>query len=635
MKRRIAVFGNGWCDEYLKLSFRGLSQSCREHNADFFAFINLASYTEHTESDPGPFNIFRLPDLSKFDGLIIYSNIINCAEEVERIRTEAVRLGIPTVSLEMELPDVDYIGTDNLSGMRALVEHMAHVHNVRRVWFMNGPAKVQDAIDRLAVTEEVLQSVGGCVERVFNCDWSYQQAFSHIEEVAQEADVKWPEAIICANDNMAVGTCAKLKELGIKVPEEVKVTGYDHIGMGRIFFPAISSVERSWDTIGYEGGNHLFAMLDGENPPHKVMLPTSFAEEESCGCGYKMENMHARMDYCREGLCKENENVVFEWFINDISELMYNSESAHFENGKLSEYFAKYQQYVGSDFYLMLEDTFIKSVYNNEVTFKKMGYSETLNVVAAVEKGVPIAYKKPMKTADLIPNYDPDDPESHSFLFMPIYHKDLTYGYTVYKDSMILLEDRIIYQWNNRLMNVLEHSRQTLKVDVMNRQLLELYTRDSLTGLYNRFGQERIMVPMYRDMMQYDQLGAIVFVDINNMKVVNDVYGHLQGDFAIRTVADAITDAIPLHWIALRYGGDEFLLFGTCEGEQVVRDIMDEVDVQLKKRLLRMSVPYELSVSQGYQMVEASLDMSLAEYIKKADEKMYVVKQNYHKEHDI
>ena len=122
----------------------------------------------------------------------------------------------------------------------------------------------------------------------------------------------------------------------------------------------------------------------------------------------------------------------------------------------------------------------------------------------------------------------------------------------------------------------------------------------------------------------------VMFVDINYMKRINDQFGHLHGDNAIKTVAESIKSVLKKDWIAVRFGGDEFLLIATdCDMDQaaqVRRDILSYLDIKNYDG----SQPYTISASCGYVITNPDIPSNLQEYVKEADNLMYQIKQEVH-----
>ena len=90
---------------------------------------------------------------------------------------------------------------------------------------------------------------------------------------------------------------------------------------------------------------------------------------------------------------------------------------------------------------------------------------------------------------------------------------------------------------------------------------------DAMTGLYNRLGYEKKAIPIYHECERLRRMLMVMFIDINHMKLINDSFGHISGDSAIRATASAIMANIKPDWIAVRFGGDEFLIIGGITDE--------------------------------------------------------------------
>ena len=166
----------------------------------------------------------------------------------------------------------------------------------------------------------------------------------------------------------------------------------------------------------------------------------------------------------------------------------------------------------------------------------------------------------------------------------------------------------------------------------MNKALRNISNTDQLTGLNNRFGMEQNAVPILEAANKKNKKCAIVFADINRMKHINDNFGHLHGDLAIRTVSSALLEEMPEKWVGIRYGGDEFIAVGECKSEKSVIDYVERLNANLKKQVDSMQLAYPLTISCGYILTDPKSDHTLVEYINQADSVMYVHKQQTYEE---
>ena len=154
---------------------------------------------------------------------------------------------------------------------------------------------------------------------------------------------------------------------------------------------------------------------------------------------------------------------------------------------------------------------------------------------------------------------------------------------------------------------------------------------DSLTGLNNRrYFEEFLQKELLRAQRQ-NQKFTIVGIDLDHLKQINDKYGHLQGDLALRTVAGMLQSVLPKHWIIARYGGDEFLAAGRCQDTKTLEEFKAAMTERLAKEALENHLTFELTISVGGVTTQEEKDFTLEQYLRKADERMYEEKREHHK----
>ncbi len=154
-------------------------------------------------------------------------------------------------------------------------------------------------------------------------------------------------------------------------------------------------------------------------------------------------------------------------------------------------------------------------------------------------------------------------------------------------------------------------------------QLYRMSVLDSLTGLFNRgYIERRLIEEIARSRRQESPLTVIMF-DLNNFKKVNDKHGHAVGDSVLKGFADRLKRATRGSDVAARYGGDEFvLLLPDCssEGVQYVFKRLSGIQVKTNKGRL------PICCSAGW--ADYIPGESLAAFLKRADEALYVNKQS-------
>ena len=632
MKKKIAVCGNGWNNEFLKIVLSGIRESASKHNVDIYVFMNY-SYSEGVEyKDIGEANIFRLMDFADIDGVILLANSFHLPEEFEYLTDKVKSLNIPAISLEYKLPGIDFMGSDNYSGMYDLCNHLFNVHEVNNIAFVSGPDDNEESIIRRRALEDAMEMRGLSLteDRIIYGDWNYLETVKRLPKWL-DGRKELPQAIICANDVMAMATCAVLKDRNIRVPEDCIVTGFDHLGTARRHNPKITTVDRNWQDMGYQSMEHLLNKIDGKDVPNSVLIKSMGIPAKSCGCDYTEEKRDA-LHLDDNGLYDHLVNVIY-WggHLCDITESMVKVTRDEELHEWFNAFLVNEHQHEGDELYICLMDDFFSSI-REEKPLRRRGFTETVDVVCGIKDGENFPRIQKMDTTKLIPGYEPKDEESRFFLFLPIYDAESSYGYIVFGNEIPMMYDYTLYNWMRNVKLSLSNVRQNMKLVELNRRLSKLSYTDGLTGVYNRMGCEGIAYPFLEKCHEQGKNACMMFADINKMKVINDKYGHLQGDLAICTVAKVIQKVLTEEWIIVRYGGDEFLMVGECEDESEPRKLLDEITMQLENTAKEMQLRYSLKAGVGYVMISPEESLNLSDCLRRADEAMYQMKKKQHKE---
>ena len=629
MKRKVAVFASGWSNEYLELVIEGMKKRTKEENIDLFVFINYASGEEKHPNNIGARGIFTLPEMEKFDGAVLMTNTFNMEWEKEYLRNEILRCKIPAISFEYKLDGIPFLGTDTYQGIYEIVNHVIEVHHAKTFLYVSGSKENMECKTRRKAMEDAMAKSGFSLEEdnVIYAEWSYQLAYSGILKWIEEHK-KLPDAIICANDEMAMGVCAALDYKNIRVPEQVIVTGCDGIREGQYFSPMLSTVQRNWDYLGYEGMELLLGEMNGRMIPMNTWLPSVMEIGESCGCHVVEEKCRRRLESVRSLYRDQKEREMSEWHLRYVDEQISKAIDSR-ELQTFMRYNYEYNHnFEGNDFFICISQHYFlsegqeKKYLPGYLEGRVKTYIELQNGKAVPEKTFPVK--------QLLPDYT-EDTQSHTYLFTGLYEEDRCFGYIVQKDCMDRLYEKTLYLWDVRISQDMMKVKQNIRLEELNRKLTEVSITDNLTGLRNRTGFDVKALPYLQQCREEKKNAVMAFVDINRMKIINDQYGHLQGDRALCIVAEAIKQTIPEDWIAVRYGGDEFIIVGSCDEMTEINEKTNQFIDNLEKLKQSNALEFPLTVSLGTVTIHPDAEYSLEEYLRKADEAMYAAKQKYHR----
>lgn len=629
MKRKIAVIANGWNNLSVTHAIKGIRDCTDKLNYDIFLFLSYATYGQSEERKKGENAIFDLTDFSDFDGVIVFSSMLNPSSLPEELCHKIAKTNKNVISIGDEIPGFDYIGIDNYKGMYEMVSHLIEEHGIKSAAFCAGPKDHPDSNERLEATRFALQDhkIELPDSDVYYTNWEYVTTRNCVKQMAKKG--KMPDAIICANDNIAIAAVIELQQEGYNVPKDVKVTGFDRISFTDTIYPTITTVYQDYEKIGYIAAWHLLEKINETAQEKRIIVPSKFIHNESCGCKVSDIADDARRKYCTEAYSREMESLIFQGHSSDVANVIFNcSDFKEFKDGVNKLYSADHT-YESDDFYFIIDSNTMKALKNCSFSMKKE-YSDTMYCVVAINGGKTEYYEN-FERSELIPGYKKKK-QPTVYTICSLHYDDNLFGYMILGDAIEHVKDTTLNHYIMQMNNNLEKYRQNNYLDEMNRALQNIANTDQLTGLLNRTGMQNIAVPLFENAKKENQQCAIVFADINRMKHINDNFGHLQGDLAIRTVSSAMMSNLPEKWISLRYGGDEFIAIGVCNDEKQVTDFIAKMNKHLEDNVATMQLSYPLTISCGYIMTENKEDLTLTEYINKADSIMYIHKQQTYRD---
>lgn len=194
--------------------------------------------------------------------------------------------------------------------------------------------------------------------------------------------------------------------------------------------------------------------------------------------------------------------------------------------------------------------------------------------------------------------------------------------------SKLLRNDRP----DTRTMRVATHPAVwgAVKQALLDRELRCLALTDDLTCLYNRRGFFAAAVQQLKLASRKEQSLLLLYCDVDNLKKINDSYGHREGDLALIRTADALEQAFRDSDILARLGGDEFVVLASEASTQSQEVLLRRLEKNLRKSNANES-RYKLSLSVGVARFDPKRAISLGELMAQADEAMYEQKRNHQK----
>jgi LacI family transcriptional regulator len=217
----------------------------------------------------------------KSDGLILHDQVL------EPARLAQLSQHVPVVTLAgVATQTTANVRSDNGSGMRDLARHLIADHGYTTIGYLAGFADSPDNVARRQALAE--EAAGAGARFIEGPQWQgnyYAAGGAKVVGRLLADGVFLPRAIVCANDQTALGVMYALAQHGIDVPGTVAVTGFDDIPVARHLRPQLTTIRQPIQDLGATAFEVLRSMITNREPASRdVVLPTRLIRRESCGC---------------------------------------------------------------------------------------------------------------------------------------------------------------------------------------------------------------------------------------------------------------------------------------------------------------------------------------------------------------
>ncbi|MDH7487139.1 MAG: substrate-binding domain-containing protein [Anaerolineae bacterium] len=287
-------------DENGQAIWRGMVEAAQARGVDLLCFVggevqHPDDATAHAKGSRAACNVvYELVDRNSLDGLVVWGSSLGYYAGPQATYDFCRRFQpLPLVSIGVSLPGIPGVVLDSYDGMRAAIAHLIEVHGRRRLAFIRGPAAHREARERYRSYCDTLAAYG----IPFDPDlvsppylWVHADGTElpangaeAIRLLLEERCVQF-DAVVAANDTFALGALSALQALGISVPDQVSLVGFDDKLVSRIVSPPLTTVAIGMRERGDRALSMLLARLAGESVPAEVSLPARLVIRRSCGC---------------------------------------------------------------------------------------------------------------------------------------------------------------------------------------------------------------------------------------------------------------------------------------------------------------------------------------------------------------
>jgi diguanylate cyclase (GGDEF)-like protein len=558
----------------------------------------------------------------------------------------------PIVSIAADLPfdDVHYTTSDCTMAYNQVIEHLVKEHGCKNIGFLSAAeTKSAEGIARLAAFKKALKNnnLPFNPDNVIEAMFVREAAYTITREKYKSKEEVKVDAFLAANDLMAEGCMKALQDLGVKVPKDVKIVGFDDSVRASFTSPSLSTIDQNVAGQGYAAAEIAWKILNGQKLPRETKTATEPIYRQSCGC-VKSSNI-SFVSRNQAGEIVENHHLnsnTIEEYTETSKEIIgiYTLIDTFHRNHTLEDFFNSLTAIAGQ----LKFSSMSVVLYNDPVYFKKTDkivIPDKAYLKAFIE-GDKQLLPYDEKGIETNPHKNLIPPDFHStnagtYIVHPIFAGEKQYGYLIVKPTNAKFQMHHVYLKLiiNAIANAYDYTQAINKNEALsnrnerllkNNQVLNMQnTIDELTQVLNRRGFMEKAEKELKKAVKNGQSGMVFFADMDGLKKINDTYGHKIGDIAIKTEAKVLTSAFRTSDIVGRLSGDEFAIVSTGLTKNSLASIRTRIDLLNITLSKEAGLPLTLSISLGCVPFTPD-NTDLDSLLSKADQKLYKEKEIKH-----
>ena len=505
------------------------------------------------------------------------------------------------------------IDVDRDSGVCSILEHLIDEHLCQKLLFVS---REEDGIqEHILELWQGLRNEDCALEFLTIPDIACQGGML-VDAIHQMTEVF--DGIVFSEDILAIEYLTKMKQLRPKQLAELSIASIGHHPLDNKSVRTLTTIQPPAYT---QMADDILEILmestheDDVNVSQSVLLMPKLSIGLSCGCqrlrseDFGLESVLHSEEIpnayrAQEKLQSFNKIEFFELLASSLPQLKVNH-------------------------------CYISVFHNCTGVFNDESYPDQCELIFCYKDGKHIRYEEApvFNTEDLLPDDVFQHDQSQFFIIKPLFFQTQQYGYVVFdiesssEIDLQFLHGHICHGLKGAILAE-QYANVVDQVNELNFRLQNLSVTDELTGLLNRRGFHELAQNYVSHAKGLDEF-TVFFADVDGLKLINDQFGHSEGDVAIKLVADTLRQTFTNEDLLARASGDEFVAISKGTNEREVSIVFDKMAESLKALNISLQKPYSVSFSCGYYCVgKKEREIDLSDLLKKADMDLYQCKSS-------
>ena len=553
-------------------------------------------------------SVFDLIPFQIVDMIVVMHETIDRGIVSDMITALAKEHHIPLLSYDGCMDGVPSVYSYSYQAFGKLLDHIFGDHHCKRVNLMSGIRGHYGSECMVMAYSEALRRYGIPFDEK---RLSYGEYWDGPATEAAEHFLTYdtPEAIVCVNDEMAIAVCSVLRRHGLRVPEDVIVTGSDGIIKEHFHSPRLTTCLKDYHKLCAATFDTAELILSGAEVDEKTRVEPVMRISESCGCRV---TEHRDQNEALRGLYHQLQACIYQeseehWLLGDMLAR---------KSPNVIDYLDVMSAYIPEDSFLCLRDSLCAELTDSSLQ-QFADPSELMSTVMhkRAEKQFAI-----IPRSKLIPDLEAVIADGKAVYINSVYMLGEVYGYYAYCGSSIDEESFRLPKFIHTAGNAIGCSLSTSRLQAMNEKLMAARIRDSLTGMLNLHGVMKMLGERIHGENHSGERLIMIVIGLNRLRQINSIFGRNEGDQALLSLANAITDSIDSDALAARISGDEFLI--SLFHSDTRMNTAEALISVIKRRMISYNQvsgkSYTLDISVGRVSAEVTEHTSLESLLNEA-----------------
>lgn len=598
-----------------------LRMAAAKYNYKVIVFNSVVDFYYNDLYDEGAKSVYSIINYDLIDILVVFPDNFFNKDIPDGIIAQAKAHGVPVVLMNDTEEGCYSIIKDYKENYKEVINHVIREHGVTDTFFIAGRQNNdKDSEMRLQCYKEALAENGLPFreDRVAYGEYWSAPTKVIVDKLVESSD-KLPQAIICANDFMAIAVCERLEKHGYLVPRDVIVTGFDGVLDAEYFYPQITTCKEPVDKLAELTIEVVNRILDEKIPCQIFNENYIPVISESCGCTpqTRQDPNSVRALFSVIYDIESQENSVYEW----IDRVLAHENIKH-----IGSMFA---QRILADSYVCIKTELVNAVTGNN-------YAETDRINEDSYIAIPSIYNADYDNGKLhefsidkmVPNLEEWAENDSVYVLTAVFVGRTVGGYYVASVEDMLGNAGQICRMAKTVSIVAQliwndYKQRRLRQSVENAALI-----DSVTGLPNLKGALKWFRDFSFQRKNHENTIVISVYGMPKYKYIYENYGIQEIEEVASKVAELLKTANPIDCFIARVSEENFIIINYLQSGQGASEVIDKATTSFYGVLERYNVTnnkeYYVEVNAGCTVAKPGWNNTLQDFIKIANNEMYV-----------